>query len=67
MYFTNEHPTELYYERHELLLREARKASLASELRAARSKRSPWSDRRMAGFERAIALWGLTSIPFFRA
>ena len=67
MHLTNEYPTELYYERHELLLREARNAHLARELRAARSKRSPRSDRRIANFLRATTLWGLTSIPFFRA
>jgi hypothetical protein len=66
LYFTNENHTELYYGRQELL-REARDAHLARQLRAVRSKGSPRSERRMAGFGRAIALWGRTGIPFFRA
>jgi hypothetical protein len=66
LYFTNENPTGLYYERQELL-REARKVHLARQLRAVRSKGSPRNKRRMAGFGRAIALWGRTSVPFFKA
>jgi hypothetical protein len=46
-------PTEVYYERHELLLW------------AARRKASPGSG--MAGLGRAIALWSRTGVPFFRA
>ena len=66
LYITNENPTELYYERQELL-REARDAHLARQLRVVRSKGSPRSERRMASLGRAIALWGRTSVPFFRA
>jgi hypothetical protein len=58
-------PTEVYYERHELLLREARDARHARLLRAARRKASPVSG--MAGLGRAIALWSRTGVPFFRA
>ncbi len=67
MHFTNEHMTESYYDRHLALVREAEDRRLARPLRAARSKRSPRSDRRITGFRRAIALWGRTSIPFFKA
>jgi hypothetical protein len=67
LYFTNENHTQLYsYERQELL-REARDAHLAPQLRAVRSKGSPRSERRVASLGRAIALWGRTSVPFFRA
>jgi hypothetical protein len=55
------HPT-LYRERQELLAQEARDARLAGQLRAATS------DRRTSDFSgRAMALWGRTSVPFFRA
>ena len=54
-------PTEMIRERHLSLLHEGEGRHLARRLRAARSKRS---ERRMAGFERAIALWGRISIPF---
>jgi hypothetical protein len=78
LYFTNEHLTESYYDRHLTLvevlerdvnveagaLREAEDRRLARRLQAARSKPS---NPRMAGFRRAIALWGRTSTPFFRA
>ena len=70
MHSPNFNPTELYYERRELLLREARNTRLARSLRAARRKGAPekGSGRRTAGFlRRAIASWGRTSIPFFRA
>ena len=61
------HPT-LYRERQELLAREAREARLAEQLRAARRKRSAASGRRTSSFaERAMALLGGTSVPFFRA
>jgi hypothetical protein len=63
MHQTN--PTEMFRERHLALLREAQNRHLARQLRAARSKERPRSDRRMAGFERAIALWGRVSTPFF--
>jgi hypothetical protein len=66
LYFANENPTELFYERQEVL-REARDTHLARQLRAVRSKGSPRSERRMASFGRALALWGRTSVPFFRA
>jgi hypothetical protein len=60
-------PTELRHERQVLLLREAEDRRLARRLRTARSKGRPRSDRRVAGFRRAIALWGRTSTPFFSA
>jgi hypothetical protein len=41
MYSSNQSPTELFYERHELLRQEARDARLAKELRAARRKGAP--------------------------
>ena len=63
MYQTN--PTEMFRERQLALLREAEDRRLARRLREAHSKGHPRSERRMAGFERAIALWGRTSIPFF--
>ncbi len=65
MYQTN--PTEMFRERQLALLREAEKRRLARRLRTARSKGRPRSERRAAGFRRAIALWGRTTIPFFRA
>ncbi len=57
--------TEMFRERQLALLRETENRHLARRLRKARSKGHPRSERRMAGFERAIALWGRTSIPFF--
>jgi hypothetical protein len=61
------HPT-LYRERQELLAREAREARLAGQLRAARRQRTATSDRRTSNFSgRVMALWGRTSVPFFRA
>ena len=60
MHQTN--PTEMLRERHLALLREAEDRRLAQRLRKARLK-----ERRMAGFQRAITLWGQTSAPFFRA
>ena len=59
--------TEMLRERQPTLLHEAEDQRLSRRLRTARSKRSPRSDRRAAGFRRAIALWGRTTIPFFRA
>jgi hypothetical protein len=72
LYLRSQNPTELYYERHELLLREARQTRLARRLRAARPKGRPQSasGRRPAGSLRRamIALWaGGANIPFFRA
>ncbi len=59
--------TEMFREHHLALLREAEDRRIARRLRTARSKGHPRSDGRMAGFRRAIALWGRTGIPFFRA
>jgi hypothetical protein len=69
LYVINQNPTELYYERYELLLREARDARLARRLRAARRKANPRvRSRRSAEFlRRDFALWGRTAVPFFRA
>jgi hypothetical protein len=70
VYFTNQNPTELYYQRQELLLREVRETRLARRLRAARQKGRvrTHSGQRTAGILRqAIALWGRASVPFFRA
>jgi hypothetical protein len=70
MYFTNQNPTELYYQRQELLLREAKERRLARRLRAVHRKGAPrkGSGHRAAEFLlRAIDLWGRASIPFFRA
>ena len=59
--------TEMFRERQLALLEEAENRHLARRLRKARSNGQPRSERLMAGFERAIASWGRTSIPFFRA
>jgi hypothetical protein len=62
------HPPELYRDRQELLAREARDARLAGQLRAARRERTATSDRRTSDSSgRVMALWGRTSVPFFRA
>ncbi len=58
-------PTEMFRERQLTLLREAEDRRLARRLREARSSGHPRGERRMAGFRRALALWGRTSIPFF--
>ena len=60
-------PTEMLRERHAVLLREAEERRLARRLRS--SRRSPRTEGGPlgAGFLRAVALWGGTSIPFFRA
>ena len=63
MYQNN--PTEIVSERHLALLREAEDRRLARRLRAARKEGRHQSERRLAGFERAIALWGRTNIPFY--
>ena len=62
-------PTELFRERQGLLAQEVRDAHLAKELRTARRKERPTSERRPASWfpRRAIALWGRSGIPFFRA
>jgi hypothetical protein len=63
-------PNELWRERQTLLLREARDRSLARQLRRNRRERgasrteSGWRQTR---FGRAIAMWGHTNVPFFRA
>ena len=65
--FDNNHPTELFRERQEMLAQEARDAHLASLLRAARRNRTTGQERTTWSPERAIALWGRTSLPGFRA
>ena len=70
--FDRNHPTDVFRERQEMLAQEARDAHLASMLRAAR--RNTARRNRTIGQEqttwspgRAIALWGRTSVPDFRA
>ena len=67
MYQTN--PTEILRERHATLLREAEERRLARRLRARSPRRSPLTESGRLGlwFRRAVASWGVTSIPFFRA
>jgi hypothetical protein len=68
MYQTN--LTEMFRERQLALLREAEDRRLARRLRAVRPQRSSRTESRRPGaglFRRAIASWGRTSIPFFRA
>ncbi len=62
-------PTEMFRERQLELMREAESRRLARRLRVTRPQRSSRSEHRSlgAGFRRAIASWGRTSIPFFRA
>lgn len=62
-------PTELFNERREALMREARDARLARELRAARSKDYARRRRTRSGefVRRTIALWGHSGVPFLRA
>jgi hypothetical protein len=71
LYYGNQNPAELYRERHELLMREAKNARHARRLRAARRKGAPETGSgwwRMAGFlRRSLALWERTSVPFFMA
>ena len=59
--------TEIFREPQLALLREGEERRLARRLRTAHSKGRPRSERRAAGFRQAIALWGRTGIPFFRA
>ena len=61
-------PTEMLHERHAGLLREAAERRLARRLRARGPQRSPRTEggRLGAGFLRAVASWGATSISFFR-
>ena len=69
MYCANQNPTELYRERHELLMREAEDARHAHRLRAARRTGAPDTESvrwRLAGFlRRSLASWGRTGVPFF--
>jgi hypothetical protein len=61
------YPTEMFRERQLALLREVEERRLARRLRKARSEGAPSSERRLAAFRRAIALWGRISTPFFSA
>ena len=59
LYLTPQNPTELYYQRHELLLQVAHDRRLGRQLRAARRKGAPekGSGKRSAGFlQRVLAL-----------
>ncbi len=60
--------TEMFRERQLLLLGEAENRRLARQMRVTRPQRSARTGhgRPGAGFRRAIASWGRTSIPFFR-
>jgi hypothetical protein len=60
-------PTEMVRERQAALLREADERRLARRLRASGPRRSSRTESLGAGFRRAVASWGETSIPFFRA
>ena len=62
-------PTEMLRERHAGLLREAEERRLARRLRDGSLRRSPRTEsgRLGTGFRQAVASWGVTSIPFFRA
>jgi hypothetical protein len=61
--------TEMFRQRQLGLLREAENRRLARQMRVTRPQRSTRTGRGRpeAGFRRAIASWGRTSIPFFRA
>ncbi len=67
MYQLNE--IDLWHERSRELLREAENGRLARRLRAPRSKGSHRTTNggRISPLRRAAALWGRTSVPFFRA
>jgi hypothetical protein len=59
---------EMWHERSHDLLQDAEKARVARRLRSARPQgdsRTTYG-RRFAGLRRATALWGRTSVPFFR-
>ena len=60
------YPTEIFREPQLALLREGEERRLARRLQRARSKGRPRSERRVAGFRRAIALWGRTNVPFYQ-
>jgi hypothetical protein len=59
---------EMWHERSHDLLREAEKARVVRRLRSARPREVSRTThgRRFAGLRRAAALWGRTSVPFFR-
>ncbi len=57
-------PTEIFRERQAALLREVENRRLARQSREG-SRGHTRSEPRMAGFKRAVAMWGQTSIPFF--
>ena len=60
---------ELWYRRHEELVREAENGRLTQRLREERPRRSSsqaGSRGRMARVHGALALWGGTNVPFFR-
>ena len=58
------HLTELFHERQEAVMRDAR---LARQLRVARRQERTTSERRTAWLPGlAIALWGRASVPFLR-
>jgi hypothetical protein len=67
MYQLNE--IDLWRERSHELLREAENERLARRLRAPRSERASRTThvQRISPLRRATALWGRTSVPFFRA
>ena len=72
MYYANSNPTELFRERHELLMREAEAGRLARRLRAARRAgvTEAGSGRwRPVGLvvRRWMALSERASVPFFRS
>ena len=71
MYYANSNPTELFRERHELLMREAEAGRLARRLRAARRAGAPEArsgrQRPVGLVRRWIALSERAGVPFFGA
>ncbi|HEX2180648.1 MAG TPA: hypothetical protein VHH10_00075 [Rubrobacteraceae bacterium] len=65
--FDPNHPTEMFHERREMLAREVRVSRLTSQLRAARRSKTTSEERMTRLSGRAIASWGRTSVPHFRA
>ena len=66
----NPNELELWYRCHEELVREAANGRLTRELCEERLRRPSLqigSRGRMARLHEAIALWGGTNVPFFRA
>jgi hypothetical protein len=60
---------EMWHERSHDLLRDAEEARVARRLRSARPQgvsRTTYGPRFAGGLRRATALWGRTSVPFFR-